>query len=523
MKKGLLRSIFTFGSLTLLSRVLGLVRDIIVGAVFGPGAATDAFLVAFKIPNFMRRLFAEGAFSQAFVPVLAEYKETQSPEQTRRLISDTAGTLGSVLLLLTALGIVFAPWVVRVFAPGFVDDPAKFGLSVEMLRWTFAYILFISLAACAGGVLNAYGRFGAPAFAPVLLNLVLIGGALWGTRYFEQPIMVLAVGVFIAGILQLALQLPYLARIRMLAWPRWGWGDPGVRRILRLMGPAVFGSSVAQINLLVDTILASFLVTGSVSWLYFSDRLVEFPLGIFGVALGTVILPRLSSEHATASPERFSLTLDWALRWVLLISAPATVALLMLAVPMLATLFEHGAFTEFDVLAASWSLTTYGLGLTGFILVKVAAPGYFARQDTKTPVRFAVIAMVLNMVLSTSAVLLLRDTGFGHAGVAGATALASTVNGGLLLVGLMRLGVYRPRGGWRPLARQVALATLAMALVLAWPAAQQDWWLQAPSLYRVAALACLVVVGAAAYFGILQLLGLSWRTLKEPQAPSNPA
>jgi putative peptidoglycan lipid II flippase len=513
MKTGLFRSIATFSSLTLVSRVLGLVRDIAVGAAFGSGAATDAFFVAFKIPNFMRRLFAEGAFSQAFVPVVSEYREARPPEQVRRLIADTAGALGLVLLLVTALGVAFAPWVVRAFAPGFIDDPAKFELAVTMLRWTFSYLLFISLAACAGGVLNTYGAFGPPAFAPVLLNLVLIAAALWGSRYVERPIVALAIGVFIAGILQLLLQLPYLARLRMLAWPRVSWTDPGVRRILRLMGPAVFGSSVAQINLLVDTVLASFLITGSVSWLYFSDRLVEFPLGVFGVALGTVILPRLASEHARASPERFSRTLDWALRWVLLIAAPATVGLVMLALPMLATLFLHGAFRQQDVLAASMSLSTYGLGLTGFILVKVAAPGYFARQDTRTPVCYAAISMVVNMALSALAVLALRHTGVGHAAIALATAVAASVNAAMLLGGLRRLGVYVPEAGWRRLRRQVAVATLLMALALYWPATQADLWLDGNAWLRIAALFATIAAGAGVYFGSLTAMGVRWRAL----------
>jgi putative peptidoglycan lipid II flippase len=304
----------------------------------------------------------------------------------------------------------------------------------------------------------------------------------------------------------------------MLARPRLGWSDPGVRRVLRLMGPAVFGSSVAQINLLVDTILASFLITGSVSWLYFSDRLVEFPIGIFGVALGTVILPRLASEHATASPERFTRTLDWALRWVVLISFPATIGLVMLAVPMLATIFLHGQFTALDVLAASLSLSTYGIGLIGFMLVKIAAPGYFARQDTRTPVRFAVISMVTNMILSSLAVLMLRDSGYGHAAVALVTSFAQLLNATMLLQGLRRLGVYQPQPGWRPLRRQIALAGLAMALVLLWPAGQLEFWLNAPVLQRVGALALTVGAGGAVYFGVLLLTGLRLGELREPKS-----
>jgi len=516
MKKALLQSIATFGSLTLVSRVLGLVRDIVIGTVFGSSAATDAFFVAFKIPNFMRRLFAEGAFSQAFVPVLTEYKETRAEDEVRRLVAETAGALGLVLLLVTALGVVFAPWVVRLFAPGFMEDPARFELAVTMLRWTFSYLLFISLTACVGGVLNTYGRFGPPAFAPVLLNLIMIAAALWGAQHAAQPILALAVGVFLAGIAQFLLLLPYLAGLRMLSWPRVNLGAPGVRRILRLMGPAVFGSSVAQINLLLDTVLASFLMTGSVSWLYFSDRLVEFPLGIFGVALGTVILPRLASEHATANPAQFARTLDWALRWVLLISVPATVGLLMLALPMLSTLFLHGAFKQQDALAASMSLSTYGLGLAGFMLVRVLAPGYFARQDTRTPVRFAVISMLVNMLLSVIVVLALRQTGVGHAALALATAIAATLNAFLLLMGLRKLGVYRAEAGWARLARQVGVATLAMAAVLYWPATQSELWLDGGLWFRVGALLATILAGIIVYFGCLILQGLRWGSLREP-------
>ncbi|HET8701913.1 MAG TPA: murein biosynthesis integral membrane protein MurJ, partial [Nitrococcus sp.] len=319
MRKGSLQSIFTFGYLTLLSRVLGLVRDVVVGIVFGPSAATDAFFIAFKIPNFMRRLFAEGAFSQAFVPVLSEYRAQRSHAQIRQLVARTISMLGVTLTLVTVLGMLGAPWVITVFAPGFTDDPERFRLAVEMLRLTFPYLALISLTACAGAVLNTYGSFGPPAFAPVLLNLAMIAAALWLAPRLEQGILALAVAVTVAGLLQLLLQLPFVAQRGLLGFARPSWSDPGVRRILRLMGPTLFGTSVQQVNLLVDTILASFLVTGSISWLYWSDRLVEFPLGVFGVALGTVILPRLSQEHAGESAESFSHTLDWALRLVLIL------------------------------------------------------------------------------------------------------------------------------------------------------------------------------------------------------------
>lgn len=517
MKKGLLSHIFTFGSWTLLSRVLGLVRDVVVAVVFGAGVGMDAFLVAFKIPNFMRRLFGEGAFSQAFVPVLSEYKSQRSEEETRRLVSDASGTLGAVLLLITVLGVLGAPWVVGVIASGFVADPDKYALTVEMLRYTFPYILLISLTACAGGVLNTYGRFGPPAFAPVLLNVVLIGAALLLAPSLEEPIVALAIGVLIAGFFQLALQIPYLGRIGMLAPPRWGWRDPGVRRVLKLMAPILFGSSVVQVNLLLDTWLASFLVTGSVSWLYLADRLVEFPLGIFAVALGTVILPRLSGEHASADGRAFSATLDWALRWMVLLCAPCAVGLIMLALPMMATLFQYGEFDVGDTLAAGLALVVYGAGLGGFMLVKITAPGYFARQDTKTPVRIGVVCVMINMVISAGSVLLFRHSPLGHLGLALGTVVAATVNGSMLLRGLKRRGVYTPSEGWDTFGRRIGAATLAMAALLYYPASRLDFWFSAGLLARAVALGMTILAAAAVYFLVLRLLGQSWRVLKEPQ------
>lgn len=515
-KQGLLQAIATFGSLTFLSRILGLVRDVVIGTVFGPSAQTDAFFVAFKIPNFMRRLFAEGAFSQAFVPVLSEYRTQRDRDEVRRLVAHTVGALGAVLLVVVALGILGASGVVSVFAPGFADDPGKHHLTVDMLRFTFPYILFMAMVACAGGVLNTYGSFGPSAFAPVLLNLTLIAGALWAGPLFEEPIKALAVAVLIAGFLQLALMLPFLARLGLLTWPRLSWRDSGVRRILRLMGPAVFGSSVAQINLLADTILASFLITGSVSWLYFSERMVDFPLGIFGVALGTVLLPRLSQEHAAATPERFSRTLDWGLQLTFLVSVPATIGLAILAAPILSTLFQYGEFGAADVHAAGLSLSAYAFGLSGFMLVKVAAPGYFARQDTKTPVKFAFVCMMLNLVVSVVAVLWLRDTSVGHVGLASATAGAALLNGGLLVWGLKRSGVYVPGPAWKRLSARVGLAATVMALLLYVPATNLHWWLEGALWTRVLYLTGWVGLAAAAYAGTLLATGLSLRQLKEP-------
>lgn len=516
MRQGLLQSVFTFGGWTLLSRVLGLARDIVLGVVFGPSSATDAFFVAFKIPNFVRRLFAEGAFAQAFVPVLSEVRAAEGDAGVRRLTGRVSGCLAVVLLALTLLGVAGASGVVRVFAPGFADDPGQLALASELLRLTFPYLMLISLTACAGAVLNTYGSFGPPAFAPVFLNLCLIGAALLLAPRLETGVLALALAVLVAGFLQLLLQLPFLWWRGLLAWPAPDWRDPGVRRILRLMGPTLFGTSVQQINLLVDTLLASFLVAGSISWLYWSDRLMEFPLGVFGIALGTVILPRLSAEHAAKAPEAYSRTLDWALRVTTVIILPAAAGLAVLAGPLLTTMFQYGRFEAGDVRAASFSLMAYGLGLLGFVLVKVLVPGYFARQDTRGPVRCAVIAMGVNMVLSVSLILWLHDTGIGHAGLALATAIAAGVNAALLYRGLRRRGIYRPQAGWPWLLRRCGLATLVMVAVLAWPASQQAFWSGLGIAGRIGALLLAVGSGAAVYFAVLWLGGLRPGQLREP-------
>ncbi|WP_148122354.1 murein biosynthesis integral membrane protein MurJ [Spiribacter roseus] len=512
------QSVMTFGSWTLVSRVMGLARDIVLGVIFGPSAATDAFFVAFKIPNFLRRLFAEGAFQQAFVPVLAEARQHGGDAAVRQLLGRVSGCLAVILLVMTGLAMLGSPVLVRVFAPGFVDQPDQLALTAEMLRLTFPYLLLIALTAAAAAVLNTYQSFGPPAFAPVLLNLCLIAAAIGVAPRLEVGVMALALAVPVAGALQLAVQLPFLWRRGVLAapWPR--WSDPGVRRILRLMGPTLFSTSVQQINLLLDTILASFLVVGSISWLYWSDRLMEFPLGVFGIALGTVILPRLSAQHAEASPERFNATLDWALRLALVIIAPATLGLIALASPLLATLFGYGEFGAADVEAAHWSLMAYGIGLFGFVLVKVLVPGYFSRQDTRGPVRCAVIAMGVNMVLSLSLVALLIGTGIAHAGLALATGLAAWVNAALLLRGLRRQGIYQPLPGWGRLSRRVLAALLAMAFSLQAAAGEPALWLALDAPLRIAWLAGVIVLGAGVYGLVLWLLGVRPGEFREPPA-----
>ncbi len=508
---GLIRSTAVVGGMTLVSRVLGFVRDMVIAGVFGAGAGADAFFVAFRIPNFLRRLFGEGAFNQAFVPVISEYRERHDPGAVRELVDHVAGCLGTALLLVTTVGILVAPVLIAIFAPGFLGQATKFDLAAGMLRITFPYLLFISLTALAGGILNACGRFAIPAFTPVLLNLSMIGAALFLAPRLEQPVTALAWGVFLGGLLQLGLQLPALARLGLLPRPRPDWRDPGVRRILGLMAPALFGVSVSQVNLLLDTLIASFLITGSVSWLYYSDRLVEFPLGVFGIALGTVILPSLSRSHAAEEPEHFSRLLDWALRWVLVIATPAALGLMLLAGPILTTLFQYGEFSGRDVEMASQSLMAYALGLVAFSLIKVLAPGYFSRQDTRTPVRIGVVAMFANMALNIALVFPLA-----HAGLALATSLAAFLNAGLLFTGLRRQGVYRGGDGWGRLALQVGGANLAMAALLLSGVPEPDRWLGWTVPERVAGLALWLGTGGGCYLLVLWLLGLRPALLRPP-------
>jgi len=504
----LFRSGVVVSAMTFISRIFGFARDMVIAHGFGAGMAADAFFVAFKIPNFLRRLFAEGAFCQAFVPVLSEYKTHRRPEEIKLLLDRVTGTLSAVLGAMTVLGILAAPLIITVFAPGFVATQDKFALTVDMFHLTFPYLLFISLTALAGGVLNTYGRFAVPAFTPVFLNLSMIGATLWLAPRMEQPVMALAWGVFIAGVVQLLFQFPFLIRLRLCPWPRIKSDDPGVRRIVRLMGPAIFGVSVTQISLLIDTIIASFLVTGSVSWLYYSDRLVEFPLVVFSIAFATVILPSLSQQHAQGSLEQFSRTLDWALRWIVLIATPAAVGLAILAEPLLCTLFQYGEFTGHDVMMAGRSLTAYSFGLLGFSLVKVLAPGYFARQDTRTPVRIGVIAMLSNIVLNLILVFPLQ-----HAGLALATSLSAFLNAALLYRGLREKEIYRPDSGWRSLLLQVAVATTLMAGLLFFGVAELEQWLSWGMMSRAWHLGTWLVGAAIVYLGALTLAGLRWKKL----------
>ncbi len=505
------------GSMTFLSRVSGMVRDMVYSQAFGAGALMDAFFVAFKIPNFLRRLSAEGAFSQAFVPVVSEYRVKRSPQEVRELVGGVAGTFGVILFVVTAIGVIAAPVLIFAFAPGFHGGDDRFELAVDMLRWTFPYIFFISLVSLCSGVLNSYSRFGAPAFSPVLMNAVMIVFALWLAPLFPNPGIGLAVGVFVSGVVQLAFLWPFMARLGVAGMPEWNRAHEGVRRIGRLMLPGIFGSSVAQFSLLLDTLIASFLVTGSVSWLYYSDRLVEFPMGVFTIALATVILPGLSAHHAQQSPERFAAMLDWAVRLVAIIVTPAAVGLLVLSGPLIATIYGRGAFDQHDIYMSMYALMAYSLGLLGFSMVKVLAPGYFARQDVRTPVRVGMIALAAGMTFNVAVVLpaaKIFHVPAPHVLLAFSTGMAAFLNSAMLFRGLKRNGVYRAGPGWPQLAARVLLANLAMAGVLWWLAGDLDQWLRWGGWYRAGRLLVCVAAGVVVYFGTLALLGLRVRDLR---------
>jgi putative peptidoglycan lipid II flippase len=498
----LLRALATVSGMTLLSRILGFVRDLVIARVFGAGLATDAFFVAFKLPNLLRRLFAEGAFSQAFVPILAEYKNRRGADETRLLVDHVSGALAAALFIVTLIGVVSAPLIILVTAPGFTETPGKFDLTVSLLRVTFPYIFFISLTALAGGILNTYSRFAVPAVTPTLLNLSFIGFALWGAPYFDPPVKALAWAVLAGGIAQLALQVPFLARAGLLPRFRLNLKDEGVWRILRQMGPAVFGVSISQVSLVINVIFASFLVTGSVSWLYYADRLMEFPMGLLGAALGTILLPSLAKLNAERSAQAYSELLDWGLRLTFLLAVPAAAALALLAVPLVATLFHYGAFGAEDVEATRRAVMAYSVGLVGLVMVKVLAPGFYARQDIRTPVKFALVTLGLTQLMNFVFILPLK-----HAGLALAIGLGACINAALLLRGLRRRDIYTPQPGWPAFLLKLAIAVYVMSAAL-WISTPGDAaWLAMGAATRAVNLCWVVLLGAASYFATLWLLG----------------
>lgn len=506
------RSTSIVGAMTLLSRVLGFVREIMLATAFGAGAAMDAFLVALQIPNFGRRMFAEGAFSQAFVPVFTETKTTQDHAAARDLVAVVGGTLGGVLSLITLVGCLAAPVLVWLFASGFASEPDKQALAGELLRWTFPYLMFISLTSMAGGVLNAYGRFAVPAFTPVILNLCLIGSAFVD----GGSVQVLAYAVFLAGVLQFAFQLPSLWKLRLLPRPRWGWRDGRVRRIVELMIPVLIGSSIAQVSLLINSNLSTHFGDGSVSWLYYANRLMEFPLGIFSIAVGTAILPTLSAQHAVAQGQQFSSTLDWGLRTILIIGLPAAAGMLLLAGPLVASIYGHGRFGAEDVRMTTYALWAYGAGFMGFSLIKVLVPGFYARQETKLPVRFAITALIVGMAFSLGVFLVDNHSPLpaAHVGLAISTTLTAWVNAGLLYRRLRRDGIYVPGAGWGGFALRITAATLAMAAVVWLFAGPIELWLSLDAAHRGLRLLLVIVAAMLAYFGVLIALGLRPRDLR---------
>ena len=502
----LLKALAAVSSMTLLSRILGFVRDTVVARAFGAGLATDAFFVAFKIPNLLRRLFAEGAFSQAFVPILAEYKNRRGETDTRLLVDHVSGLLALALAVVTLLGIAAAPLIVYVSAPGFAATPDKFALTVDLLRITFPYIFFISLVSLAGGILNTYSRFSVPALTPALLNLTFIGFALLGAPYFDPPVKALAWAVFCGGVLQLAFQVPFLLRLKMMPRFKLNFRDAGVWRVMKQMGPAVFGVSIGQISLLINIVFASFLVSGSVSWLYYADRLMEFPTGLLGVALGTILLPSLAKHYANQSLDEYSKLLDWGLRLTLMLALPAAAALAVLAVPLIATLFHYGQFSVHDVMMTRNALVAYSVGLLGLILVKVLAPGFYARQNIRTPVKIAIIALAATQAMNFAFIGWLQ-----HAGLALAIGLGACLNAGLLYRKLRQFNIYSPQPGWALFALKILLAIAAMSACLWFAAGSNAVWLTATGFAKVLRLSGVVLLGAATYFAALWLLGFRLR------------
>lgn len=502
-RQSLLRSTSLVSVMTLISRMAGFVRDMIMAQLFGAQAGMDAFYVAFRIPNFMRRLFAEGAFSQAFVPVLAEYQQTRPIDDVRLFIARIAGQLGVILSIVTFIGVLAAPLIIFIFAPGFGEQSERAVLATEMLRLTFPFLMLVSLTAMAGAVLNTYGYFGVPAFTPVILNICMIVAALYFSPYFEQPVLALAWGVLLAGIAQFLFQIPFLYHRRLLVAPKLTWNDPGVRRVLKLMVPALFGVSIAQLNLMVDSVFASFLKVGSVTWLYYTDRLTDFPLGVFGVAIATVILPHLSRRHAEQGCEKYSRVLDWGLRLLLLIGLPSAIGLVFFSMPLIASCFAYGKFSATDLLQTQKSLMALGSGVPAFMMVKVLASGFYARQDIKTPVKVGAWAMLVNSVLCAILIWPLA-----HAGLALASALAGYLNCGILLILLRRRGIYQPSVGWLKFIMQLIFANTMLAFYLFMIKGELSYWLEQSALMRLLLLLAYVGIAMLIYLLSLCLAGV---------------
>ncbi|TWI54321.1 putative peptidoglycan lipid II flippase [Pseudomonas duriflava] len=502
----LLKSLAAVSSMTLVSRVLGFIRDTIIARIFGAGMVTDAFFVAFKLPNLLRRIFAEGAFSQAFVPILAEYKSKQGDEATRVFIAYVSGLLTLVLAVVTVLGMLAAPWIIWITAPGFTDTPEKYELTTALLRVTFPYILLISLSSLAGAVLNTWNRFSVPAFVPTLLNLSMIFFAVFLTPYFHPPIMVLGWAVLAGGLLQFLYQLPHLKRIGMLVLPRLNLRDSGVWRVLRQMVPAIVGVSVSQISLIINTIFASFLAAGSVSWMYYADRLMELPSGVLGVAIGTILLPALAKTHAQNDRYEYSRLMDWGLRLCFLLVLPCALALAILSEPLTVALFQYGKFTAHDAQMTQHALIAYSIGLIGIILVKVLAPGFYARQNIKTPVRIAMFTLVMTQAMNLAFIYPLK-----HVGLALSIGLAACLNAGLLYWQLRKHKLFEPQPGWGSFLFKLVIAVGVMSSVLLACMQVMPDWSVGDMPMRFLRLGAVVAAGLVAYFGTLALFGFRVR------------
>ena len=499
----LLKTLASVGGMTTISRILGFIRDSIIARVFGVGVSTDAFFVAFKIPNLLRRISAEGAFTQAFVPILSEYKTKKTKIEVNVLISKVATLLGIFLVLITFLGVFGAPWLIYISAPGFISEPEKFNLTVNLLQITFPYIFFISLVSMAGGILNTYGKFSVPAFTPVWLNISFIVAALCFSDFFEQPIKVLAWAVFFGGVLQLFFQIPFLKKIGCIPQINLDLKDKGVWRILKLMGPAVIGVSIIQISLLINTIFASFLSSGSVSWLYYADRLMEFPAGVLGVALSTILLPNLSKSFSNRKTADYSELINWGLRFGILIAVPAATALAILAIPLISTLFYYGAFTKTDIVMTQYALIAYSIGLVGLILIKILAPAFYAQQNVKTPVKIALFTLFCTQFMNLIFIGYLK-----HTGLALAIGLGACINAGLLFYHLRKGKIFKLGDGWLMFLLKIIFASFIMALGLFYFKGTVDLWVNYSALYRFAHLISLIFFGAALYFTTLRLCKL---------------
>lgn len=516
----LFKAASTVSVLTLVSRVTGLARELLIAATFGASALTDAFNVAFRIPNLLRRLFAEGAFSQAFVPVLAATKEQQGDEATHRLVDHVATVLVWALVLTCVVGVAGAPLLVYALASGLQQSPQGFDAAVVMTRWMFPYIACMSLVALSAGILNTWRRYAVPAATPVLLNLAMIAAAWWGAPQLAahgvQPVYALAGGVMLGGLLQLGVQWPALRRIGLrpkvaFNWTglRAAWDDPATRNVARLMLPALLGVSVAQLSLLINTQIASHLATGSVSWLSYADRLMEFPTALLGVALGVVLTPQLAAARAAQDGERYSAMLDWGLRLVMLLAVPCAIALLVFSKPLVSVLYHYGAFTDHDVRQTTTALMGYGAGLVGLVAIKVLAPGYYAAQDIRTPVRIAVVVLVVTQLLNIAFVPLLQ-----HAGLALSIGVGALINAAWLLAGLHRRGSWRPQPGWGVFLLQVFAASALLAVFLMWAAGAFAWTAMPDAkLVRIGLVTVMVTAAVALYFGAAWAAGLRFRAL----------